>query len=400
MSSEIAVKQRSNNKIEECRILGGIDTLYFFVDTKSSKLYQNIWDNVNSQKWQREGYSFLSFSGKKNGFIGGWFEHKFLIQNLPIPLFKVGFKNPQKQAHIKNLYIQLLGSGIYTLGFNALMEYVKIELSSLLDIPLTDDDIITSRVDLNAFVDGFDFGSIDANSFRTRSCVPRPKTVPVDYYDPEELDMQDSWEIHRRRCMETLYLGAKSSPLYFKIYDKNAEILANMRKQDTLSPFIKRSFLNQNRMTSDHVWNVEFTIKNEVLKQYNVLNLTHLRELANSIFKDLMQKTAFLGFDSQNIENYRQNKNISKLPLHPIWQKIIDSYSFFSGDCDALRTYVSYKTGSRKHSEFIIKKELLRQLDLEQPFSNRELQSFLDFVKNNDISSINNEYEEFIDSTL
>ena len=103
MSSEIAVKQRSNNKIEECRILGGIDTLYFFVDTKSSKLYQNIWDNVNSQKWQREGYSFLSFSGKKNGFIGGWFEHKFLIQNLPIPLFKVGFKNPQKQAHIKNL---------------------------------------------------------------------------------------------------------------------------------------------------------------------------------------------------------------------------------------------------------------------------------------------------------
>ena len=54
-------------------------TLFIFVDTNSdlapTKLYQNLWLEVNNGSFFRDGYTFLNFSGKKNGFIGGWYSH-------------------------------------------------------------------------------------------------------------------------------------------------------------------------------------------------------------------------------------------------------------------------------------------------------------------------------------
>ena len=35
----------------------------------------------------RDGYTFLNFSGKKNGFIGGWYSHI----GRKIPLLEIGF---------------------------------------------------------------------------------------------------------------------------------------------------------------------------------------------------------------------------------------------------------------------------------------------------------------------
>ena len=55
-----------------------------------------------------------------------------------------------------------------------------------------------------------------------------------------------------------------------------------------------------------------------------VLKLLHIFLIsAGSIFKDLMSRNAFLGFDLENISKNRLNKNISKLPLHPIWEKLL-----------------------------------------------------------------------------
>ena len=49
---QIPTKYESTNDVDECQILGGIDTLYFFVDTNSdlapTKLYQNLWLEVNN----------------------------------------------------------------------------------------------------------------------------------------------------------------------------------------------------------------------------------------------------------------------------------------------------------------------------------------------------------------
>ena len=45
----IVIKGQSK-EVEECTILGGIDTLYCFLDCfgfASKELYQNLWDSVN-----------------------------------------------------------------------------------------------------------------------------------------------------------------------------------------------------------------------------------------------------------------------------------------------------------------------------------------------------------------
>ena len=89
------LKIPTKNKVEECRVLGGIDTLNFFVDTARSELYHKIWSLVLNEQFIRENYSFLSYSGKTSGFVGAWFSYR----RNAVPLFRVGFKDPSKQKN-------------------------------------------------------------------------------------------------------------------------------------------------------------------------------------------------------------------------------------------------------------------------------------------------------------
>ena len=56
-------------------------------------------------------------------------------------LFRIGFKNPDKQKQVKNVFVQFEASGIYSLGFYGLLEYVKMELSTLLGYEVTNDNL-------------------------------------------------------------------------------------------------------------------------------------------------------------------------------------------------------------------------------------------------------------------
>lgn len=367
------IKQKSKD-VEECRILGGIDTLYCFLDCiglASEELYQTIWNSVNSGTFARENYHFLNFSGKKNGFVGGWYVY---IGRENIPLFRVGFKDPKKQKHVKNIYIQFEGSGIYSMGFYDLLNFVRAEFSDLLGFDVTNKNLIPSRVDLNAFVDGYDFTDIDADMFRTRSVVSKAiKNECLDYDDTEELS---SYEYRSRRGINTLYLGDKSSPLFMKIYDKLKEL---NDKMSDISSMVKRYFLLQNDFKSDHIWNIEFTIKNEVLKQYSINSLDALLLSADSIFRDLMDRYSFLGYDLDKINSFRLGKNISKLSLHPIWEKIKDNYRFCNYDVDVQRVFKEYKKGSKDNSKQVIIREIKRQIEFDQPFTINDIRSlFLD----------------------
>lgn len=358
------IKEKSKD-VEECQILGGIDTLYCFLDCiglASKELYQTLWASVNDGSFVRENYHFNGFSGKKNGFIGGWYTY---IGRDCIPLFRVGFKNPTKQKQIKNIFIQFEGSGIYSLGFYDLLNFVRAEFSDLLGFDVSNDNLILSRVDLNAFVDGFDFSFIDDGMFRTRAYkVGSYKNECLDY---EELE---TYEYRSRRGVETLYLGDyRSSPLYMKIYDKLKELTS---KNSDISSMVKRYFLLSNGMKSDHIWNVEFTIKKEVLTQYSAFTVSDLLYLADSIFKDLMRRNSFLGFDTEKISSSRISKNISKLPLHPIWEKIIEDYKFCNYDVEVQRTYKEYKKGSRSWSTDTIMRECKKQKDLGQSYTLQE----------------------------
>lgn len=364
MSTEIIIKQKCDNKIEECQIRGGIDTLYCFLDAKSTELYQTLWSSVNSGTFSRENYHHLGFSGKKNGFIGAWYSY---IGRGNIPLFRVGFKDPTKQKQIKNIYIQLEASGIYSLGFHDLLHFINAEFSNLLDYDVTNDDLIPSRVDLNAFINGFDFSSLDADMFRHSfklSCG-----IENECIDTSD-DFQESFEFRSRRGIETLYLGSRSSSYYMKIYDKFKEL--NSKDADT-SSMVKRYFLISQGLYSEHLWNLEFTIKKEVLNQYGVLTVSHLLLMADSIFRDMMKRNSFLGYDIDSIKKNRENKNISKLPVHQIWQKISDSYNFCNYEIDVQRVYKEYKKGSRTWASDNIIRTIRKQKELDNSYTLEEI---------------------------
>ena len=369
----IVIKGRSK-EVEECTILGGIDTLYCFLDVNfdvaSIKLYQKLWDSVNNASFSRENYSFLGFSGKKNGFIGAWYNY---TGRESIPLFKVGFKDPEKQKQVKSIYIQFYASGIYSLGFHGLLNFVKAEFSDILGVNVTNDDLTPSRVDLNAFIDGFDFSHIDASMFR--HAFKSTQGIEKECLDLAD-DFQDSFEYSSRRGIQTLYLGNHHvSPLYMKIYDKNAEL---NKKDADISSMIKRYFLNSHGLNSDHVWNLEYTLKKEVLSQYGINTVTHLLLMADSVFRDLMQRNTFLGFDLDKIQTYRENKHISRLPLHEIWQKISDDYHFCGYDMDVQRVYKEYKIGSHTFASDTIIRLLINQKKLNQNYTRDEFLALYD----------------------
>ena len=136
---------------------------------------------------------------------------------------------------------------------------------------------------------------------------------------------------------------------------------------------VKRYFLLSNDLKSEHLWNLEFTIKKEVLSQYGVLTVSHLLLLADSIFRDLMSRTVFLGYDLEKIGAYRKSKHISRLPPHEIWSKIADNYKFCNYDVDVQRVYKEYKKGSRRWSSDTIIREIRKQKDLGNNYSLPEI---------------------------
>ena len=352
----------------EWQIRGGIDTLYFFVDISSdpTELYQNLWNSVLNNTFSQVNYHFLNFSGKKSGFIGGWYSY---IGFGNIPLFRIGFKDPQKQKQVKNVYVQFEGSGIYFLGIKRLLEYVKNELSTLLGYSVTNDNLFPSRVDLNAFVDGFDFGRIDIDHFRTRAWKPANHNGEVADYD----NLEDSTEYRNRRATETLYIGDhRKSPLYLKIYNKRLELT---RKIHEVSSGIKRHFFIEIGFHSDHLWNIEFTIKREMLKSYQIYTISDLFERADNVFKDLMKRNSFLGFDTETINNHRINNHLARLPIHEIWQKISDDYKICDYCVPVERTVKEYKKGSKDHSTSVILRELRRQIEFDQAYTIMDLNS-------------------------
>lgn len=370
------LKIPTNNKVEECRVLGGIDTLYFFIDTvRSTTLYQNIWSSVLNEQFIRENYSFLNYSGKTSGFVGAWFSYR----RDTVPLFRVGFKDPSKQKNVLNVQVQLYASGIYYLGFFDLLNFVKFELSSLLQIDLDYSDFISSRLDLNAFVDGYDFSTIDPKMFRSRFTVSDVRNTSQMLYDLDDCSLYSK---HSR--LQTLYLGSRSSPLYFKIYDKRLEMISRYDQGGDLAfqATIKDAFFREHGLMSDHLWNVEFSIKRESLKQFGMFTVQDIFTFGNSVFKQLATSCSFLGYDLDAIENAKKNNHVSRLPLHPIWRKIIDDYDFFSGGVDAVRIYQTYKDITKEKSVLLIAKQIKRQIDLNQGFSQREFNNIFYNYKN------------------
>lgn len=325
------IKERGNSEEESVTVLGGIDTLYYFITKNDAQLYQNTWDKAKVGE-ELKFLNFLGFSGQNTGFVGSWYECK---DNQGQRLFRVGFKDPNKQQQLPNIQVQLEGYSIYRYTLLDTIANASEVLYDLIGSVTGLEDYQVSRADLNAFVAGYDFASVTSSCFRTRSKNVMTISDTGTYID------QKSHVYQKDNTLQTLYLGSKKSGLVFKIYDKRLELMEQIEK-GSVSASVKLAYLTCNGLTSDHLWNVEFTLKRNVLKEYKINTVQDLINASNSLFKDLMKKTVFLGEDWQKYNELREQNNLHRLPAAPVWQKITDDYNY-SGDMEVKRVYEKSK---------------------------------------------------------
>lgn len=295
-------------------LLGGIDSYYFFIDTSNlnEELYHFKYERYIKLEVLDDNSVFLGYSGKKSGFVGAWFRVDYKRDDFVLPVFKIGFKDPTKQKNINNIYIQLLGAGIYFFGFTGVLEYVRSWLIDFLACDISFRDFINSRVDVNCFIGGYDFSSINGEMFH--SALLRCDTVKT-------------YSGNKGR-LETLYLGSRSGKHSFKIYDKKKELLNNSDNID-MSAVIKLKFLADNGFkVDDEIWNAEFSLKREFLKEFKTYNANDLLKNYYAIYTYCFSKLRFLGYDVKKIERYKKGNNLDKFKTFPVWQGIQDNQNF------------------------------------------------------------------------
>lgn len=307
--------EASDKEAKGYSLLPGIDSLYFFISCET-ELYHNFYKLVDSGDYQKfENYS-LSYvcktSSKQNGVIG----HKFELSSPDgVKLCSVIFKNPEQQKHIHNVYIQLYGEAIYSYGIKSTIGKILDILKSAFGLTANFMTMYPSRVDINCFIGGYDFSKCKPECFSGRF-----------YVSEECCKGHEIFEINSRLGLETLYLGSRSSVLYFKIYNKKLEIEKSL---DTLSSQVKKEYLLQNGFDFEKpIWNAEFTLKRDYLLQCGVRTLTSLFSFYRGLFGNTFSNLSFYGDDVAKIRRYKESRNLSRLKEHPLWLDIMNYCDF------------------------------------------------------------------------
>lgn len=309
-------------------VVGGIDTLYFFADISGDNYNTIYFDKIVKEEFF-DGFEFMGYSGKKSGFVGSWFDYK--VQSdikvngkfLDVRLFRVGFKDPTKQTFIKNVYVQLYAEGIYYYGLEDLLSFIYETFSTYGLVP---DEFYVSRADVNMFVN-YDFSDLKKEMFKVPSrsveILTNTEITDIDI----DVPVDSKAKVFFTDRLETLYFGSRKSDLHFKLYDKFRELgFGNGNFSNKY--YIMLSYLRNNGLElMDPLWNLEFSLKRKALLSYGVDTVSDLLQKAGSIFKDLMHKYVFLGYDVDMIERYRKSRHLSRLDPHPLWPHLINSYN-------------------------------------------------------------------------
>lgn len=221
----------------------------------------------------------------------------------------IKFKNLNTMDNLEPISIEINSIILQLYTTDQIKEFIQEKLSNY-GLDYIYDKI--SRLDLNIYLLGYDLSFIDISQFSTNS-----KKSQVFEYD---------------RILETFTIGARTSnTIFLRIYDKWKE-LKNVDENNTNTKLLKRDLLIKKfqdlgvpNPEEFPLWNIEFEVKREKLKQYSIDNLTNASRCANSLFQDLMKRTRLLNKSTIKEEVHRE-----RIENHKIWDYLTQSYSYYN----------------------------------------------------------------------
>lgn len=329
-------KSAKRSSVKAFKVLGGIDSLYFFADTSNDTLYQDFFENTLNLC---ADFSFDDFkavyrgstSSKTSGFGGVWYGVSFgdcLIA-------RIGFKSGLIQRNVHNVFVQLDGESIYR---NGLLESIIIVFDFLCHFcsspsvtKKNTDDLIVNRADINAFISGWDFSSYNSPEY-FKTPFKRQRLAPAiadDYCDI----------YYNANEMESIYFGTRGGSWRFKLYNKGLEIVSHLRSGSSRSPsaMAKLCYLIDNgllkygstheEIIASNCWNLEFSFKREILKEFGLYTVSALLDNAQNLFVWGLDNIELLDADLDTIRIARANGNLRRLPVSSAWHSIGEKYN-------------------------------------------------------------------------
>lgn len=286
----------------------GIDAVYFFVQSGAGydEVYLDILNQIDDQKKAFEALNYqyqdneiivtineieVKNSGKgRDGY--SWFVHEF---------FRVGFKDPEKNRNLHDIQIQLNSKGIYTVGIQSLINYITTFFLNGMILerryfPIT-------RIDLNMFIQ-HDF------KYLCKEMIVSKKKNHASKIG----ECSSGYEL------ETYYVGRK--PFMLRIYNKLKELkTASQEKREMMLNYFGVNGLD----VSEPIFNVEFEMHREFLKEYGIDTVEDALRRAESLFTlgcDLIK----LIDPSSLSEKQLYSNNRRRANVLPIWEFISTHY--------------------------------------------------------------------------
>lgn len=297
-----------NTDILKVPSISGIDAIYYFAQSGGfyDKFYENILHQIETKQKEFETLDYayqesdivifindieIQYSGKgRDGFL--WFNHKF---------FRVGFKDESKNANIHNIRVQLNAIGIYTIGITSLIDYInKVFLNGAI---LKENYFPITRIDVNMFVQhNFDYLT---------------KNMLVSKKKSNESIISEHANGY---ALETFSVG--KNPFKLRIYNKLAELkTASETKRDLMYNYFGINGLDIEKP----IFNVEFELHREFLKQYGIDTVEDALKRSQKLFELSCELIRFI--DPSTLSNKQLNSsNRRRADTLPVWKYISTHY--------------------------------------------------------------------------
>lgn len=287
----------------EPKILSGIDTLYYFMESNGAydDFFIGMLEELDLQK-EKGSYSFgksgpqqidingvrLNYSGNPEGYHYFKDEMEFVY---------IGFKDTFKQRNLHDIRVKLQARGIYTLGIKPLIEYVDSIVKNI-----SNGNKHITRLDVNAFVD-IDFSALYASMFATK----------------KRFSGSINKDIRNSSVLETLYVG--KPPFRLRVYNKKKELLKS-KKSELMYEYLLNGGMDKDKP----IWNIEFEMHREFLKEFKILSVDDAIANAENLFKQACDYVRLVDISSIS-EADMLNGHKNRASTLPVWEKIKDSYS-------------------------------------------------------------------------